>query len=399
MDIKELKQTLSLETVAKDFNIPITTSHGRCPCPFCNSNSGFKVTKDVYYLCYRCGKRGDVFNLLIDWHIAEDTSKAFRLLKAKYGNANSVTYYQDYETANLIYTFYRRCAEDVNKELLAFLRSRGYPTTTLINEIGYCPESLPRWADNSTTQALARKGHFNMGKLVFQNRVMFPVKDSCGRIVHYTGRSLDPLAELRWFHSTGTPPINNYLYGLHNIESFKTDYVVITEGVTDCCALREINIPAVACFGINSPLAHHSYSLKHATHLIAIFDRDKYPLGSDKAGEYKSWGPITPHLIDLAIATKIPVFCYMVPSWPNVKDINDFLKEIDFDLREFKRHLANDAVTLHEFTFDLYKSDTKKHEHLWRLNQAVPDSDSLIKIKQYVEGHYQDWSNYVLDLL
>lgn len=402
MDIQALKASVTLTELASVFEIPLTKGDGREPCPFCFSHTAFKVTRNSYYTCYRCGKHGDILNLLIDYGISQNYKEAFSLIKSKVTTTNNST--TEYKTTlnelEHIHQYFLEIAKDYPSIKEEFALSRGYSLNSLF-DVGLCIDGIE--PDYKTKQLLIKRQLWyeesdkGKGSFALSNRLVFPIKNANGRVVHFTGRAIDKDVEPRWLHSRGKPSINHYLYGLDAIyQQRKHDYVIITEGVTDCLALLELEEPAVGCFGVNSPLVQHAWALKHVTHIVAIFDRDKYPLGSDRAGEYKSWSGMTPALIDLSLNLKVPIFCCMVPDWSSVKDINNYLSVIDYDKSVFKRHLANNAVPLEDFAFDLYKRKPKYHESLWRL--ASTNEELKINLKGLVEKQYNCWSDYVKEL-
>jgi hypothetical protein len=209
-------------------------------------------------------------------------------------------------------------------------------------------------------------------------------------------------------HSKGTPAINNYLWGLDQVKYQQQDYVILCEGVTDGICLKALGEPVVSCFGVNIPLVHHAWALKDLSHMVIVLDRDKYPLGSEQAGQYKSWSRMLPNLVELAGALpNTKIFCCMVPNWSGVKDINDFMLAIDWDLTEFKRYLANNSVTLTAMAVDLVLqlpggSTPKQHGDLWKLLKGNNfDASAASLLKQYVEQtepYRGDWARYIADL-
>ncbi len=403
MDIQALKASVSLAELANAFDIPITKGDGREPCPFCFSHSAFKVTRNTHYICYKCGKRGDILNLLVDYGISKDYKEAYAAIKEVAGVSDGVIneYRVTLNELEEVHRYFLWLANGNPNVIEQFASSRGYNLESLAG-VGFCPDVIDPdyrikqllikhqlWYEQSTNGAASCCS--------LRGRLVFPIKNANGRVVHFTGRAVDKDVEPRWLHSRGKPSINHYLYNLDAIHNnHKQDYVILTEGVTDCLALLQLGEPAVGCFGVNSPLVQHAWALKHVSHIVAMFDRDKYPLGSERAGEYKSWSGMIPALIELSLDLKVPVFCCMVPDWSGVKDVNDYLQTISYDKRQFKQHLANNAVPLEDFTFELYKKKPKYHETLWRL--AGQNDELRINLRQFVEDRYTCWSDYVKEL-
>jgi hypothetical protein len=393
--IQQLKAQLTLTTVAEKFNIPLTKGDGRQPCPFCSSHTAFKTTRNEHYVCFKCGKRGDILNLLVDYEICKTNQEAFREL-AQLAAPGEHIYREKATGLADVHEYFLEQARKNPNILKDFATSRGY-SLAVLKDVGYAPPG-----NDVPDHIRALLVRYNLwyeakpSRPFFQDRLIFPVRDCNGSIVHFTSRAVDPTVEPRWMHSQHKPPINNYLYNLDQIPKDK-DYVVVTEGVTDCLSLLEIGEPAVACFGVHNPMVHYAWALKHITHLVAIFDRDKYALGTEKFGQYKSWSNIMPGLINLSLELQIPIFCCMVPDWSGVKDVNDYLITIEYDPKEYRRHLANNCIPLEKFAFDLYKNDIKQHDQLWRL--AKYNLELELMLKQFVDAAYPSWTSYLKTLL
>jgi hypothetical protein len=86
----------------------------------------------------------------------------------------------------------------------------------------------------------------------------------------------------------------------------------------------------------------------------------------------------------------------MVPNWSGVKDVNDFLKSIDFDLMEFKRYLANNSRLLGDLALELYLDYPEEHDKLWSLLKHVQEPGTLVKLKTYIESRYSNWTDYLI---
>lgn len=398
-----IKDQLGLSQVAKHFNIGDIGSNGRADCPFCYGSKSLKTTRDQYYKCFKCGVSGSVFDLLIHSGQAANFSEALSLLRPLVDS----TYQHLEKQVSILDKLWKDLQTTDNKPTISWLRSRGIPVErapgTFFDDFAYWSTELSdKIMQTYSPKEIALLGEYGLYPLQrFENRVLSPVKNLSGRIVHFTGRSLDREPKTRWLHtkaSQGGPPINNYLYQLHTVAQQKQDYLILCEGVTDCMSLRALGEPSVACFGVNMTLTQHAWAIKDkVSHLVVILDRDKYPLGSPLAGRYKSWSGMVPNLIDLAVELKIPIFCCMVPNWSGVKDVNDFLKELDFDLSEFKRYLSNNYRTLGDLALEMYLDNTEEHDRLWSLLKHVPDASITATLKGYIEARYANWTDYILD--
>jgi hypothetical protein len=360
-----------------------------------------KTTRNQYFKCFKCGASGSVFDLLIHSNKASSFSEALTMLRPLV----EVAYKRQEKSLNLLDKLWSDLLAQNQAVTIEWLKGRGIPVdrvpTSYLDEFAYWSDDFSKVVIQKYTskevQMLEEYQLYPLNR--FENRIIFPIKNLNGRVVHFTGRSIDKEEEgPRWLHTKADPPINNYLYQLHTINNQEQDYIILCEGVTDCMSLRALGEPAMACLGVNISLTQHAWALKNkVTHIVVMLDRDKYPLGTPRAGEYKSWSGMVPNLIDLATELRVPIFCCMVPNWSGVKDINNFMNEIDFDLREFKRHLANNSVTLGELALDMYIDKIEEHDALWSLFKHLPDSKAIGKLKQCIESRYTDWTEYILN--
>jgi DNA primase len=392
MNASELKELLPLTRVASLYNIPITIGHGRQPCPFCHSKTAFATTREKYYRCYKCGKSGDIYKLIQDNNQATSFVDAYkRLLSHVQGSHLHSTYIANLSGLNQAFSLYKDEASKNESIVKSYVESRGW--TYKPGHVGLArPDTLTK--GGMTIEELTDLQLYNPDYKTehFTNHLVFPVRDLNGNIVHFTARALDKDAELRWKHSKGKSPINNFLYNSNTIKS--AERVIICEGASDCESLKEMGESAVGVFGVNIPLVHNAQVFTNCKSVLAVFDRDKYPLGDEQAGQYKSWTHITPHLIDLAVEIKKPIFCLMVPNLPGVKDVNDYLLEIEYDKVEFQSWLRL-KQPLHKIALDLYKKNIKKHDLLWRLQAACPINSFDRYMQSYIEENYNSWPEYL----
>lgn len=224
---------------------------------------------------------------------------------------------------------------------------------------------------------------------LYDSHVVFPVRTANGKLVHVQGRNTDPTANLRWLADKGQPPINNYLYNLENLNK-STNYVVIVEGISDALSLLELDEPTVGTFGINVSLLRHVSSFKNLTHILAIFDRDKYSIGTALEGRYKSWTQIIPELCKLSIELKIPIYTWMVPDISGVKDLNDLLIEIDYDEGTYKDLLVETVVPLERMCLEIIKTTEDKELYwlLWELHRELKNTEEEKLLEEHVNRKY-----------
>jgi hypothetical protein len=157
----------------------------------------------------------------------------------------------------------------------------------------------------------------------------------------------------------------------------------------------EIDLTAVGTFGVNAALTPFFKELEGVESIVAVYDRDKYPIGHPKQGQYKSWSNILPSLIELGIQCQKPIYTLMVPNQSGIKDLNDFLLDLAFDRAAFLDYASKAAKPIQQLAFTLYHRNLKQHPTLWRLNSA---GFPLPELKDWVELNYPSWVDYLNEL-
>lgn len=394
---EELKEALTISKVASLLNIPLPTGQGNQPCPFCQSSKSFKVYYDKVYKCFRCGARGDVFTLLKDAKLASSFKEARELLLDHVDSTVETRQYRSrLKGIDRVFSFYHQEVFKSKDRVAEYCLSRGWRHTLRETDFGFSNSSTflqDKGLDKTQLEELGLM--WSDTKEIYDEHLIFPIRNSSGSVVHLQGRNLGVNPERRWLADKGTPSITNYLYNLDKVK--QSDYAVIVEGISDCRSLIEIEEPAVATFGINIPLVSHAKDFKHCSHLLAIFDRDKYPLGTPQAGQYKSWSQITPYLCELAIELRIPIFTWKVPNLPGVKDLNDLFLELEYDSEAYKELLKKTAVPLHRMALEVFSASSNKAHHslLWGLHEAVDEPAELDRLESYVIKQHGNWRSYL----
>ena len=232
-----------------------------------------------------------------------------------------------------------------NPSVIDYLEKRGFNIDFIkMMRIGYAPPSgsilslYPISINSLLSHHLATtKYEF------FWNRIIFPVYNVNGYLVHLTGRKFlpDGKEDMKWLDSKAVPVIGsckNYLLFEHELSSYRhrSDTLYLVEGVPDAFIMKQLGYPVVGIMGLQKLLYHTSkletYGFKN---LVAVFDNDRYEIDHPYyPGELKSWRVTTNQLIDLQLyfGKKMQVDVCMIPEDIEtedgyVKDVNDlFMK-------------------------------------------------------------------------
>ncbi len=376
MSIAQIKEHASLiKAAAPEYEL----KEGYQQCPFCSRPKKFKVSEDRWFKCYHpscvASSGGDVITFLQTIGKAKDFGEAVAIASSGV-NLPGRAWYKRLDVLRLAFNAYT-CA-DSHPAVLKYLRDRSLGKVLVSHPIGYAPDETYLQSQGLVLKDLVDVGlAYPSGREFFSNRVIFPIRDRSGAIVHMQGRSLDPNVDLRWLSTPsniGTtkkqqvvPPINSFLFNTECLnESCETVY--LTEGISDGYSLLELGKSAVSCFGLEPRLVKYADSFAKAKKLIAVFDNDRYPHGSELGGLYKSWSRIVPHLIELAEhVTSLEILCLTPPTsyirgkgatafhTEGIKDINDWIVAglTPSDLDDYAASVAKPLVN---FAIDMYGS-------------------------------------------
>ncbi len=141
------------------------------------------------------------------------------------------------------------------QEAMAYLQKRGLtPATIETFGLGYAPESWDALTKHFTEKGISIDDLLAVGLVTerqsgdgvydkFRNRVMFPIRDSMGRMVGFGGRILNPEDQPKFMNSPQTPLFDKgrLLYALDQARKAirAQDQVVIVEGYLDVIALHQ----------------------------------------------------------------------------------------------------------------------------------------------------------------
>lgn len=201
--IETIKQRLPIADVLSSYITLIPAgSQFKAKCPFHNERTAsFSVSPDrgLYY-CFGCGVKGDIVTFVEQFE-GVDFKGALKILADRAG----VPLTDDYgtrEKTDGIYSVLEKTALKYQAELakhpevLAYLAKRGVTPETIASfRIGYAPSEWRfvasafsgnelRDAQDAGLVKKTEKGYYDR----FRSRIMFPLCDSSGRVVGFSGR-------------------------------------------------------------------------------------------------------------------------------------------------------------------------------------------------------------------
>jgi DNA primase len=282
-------------------------------CPFHSEKTpSFWVSPDKqFYHCFGCGKHGTVVGFLMDHdHLAfpeavEELATRLGLEVPREGGGEAAAPRAEEPLYELMARVARYYAECLAREPRArdYLAKRGLTAETLERfQLGYALNSwndvLKRFGgDDLGRRRLAETGliierersqtqfsdrHYDR----FRDRIMFPIRDTRGRVIAFGGRVIDA-GEPKYLNSPETVLFHKgrELYGLYETRRARSNLkrLLIVEGYMDAVRLHQEGIDyAVATLGTATTAEHFRRIFRLVPEVVFAFD-------GDRAGRAAAW--------------------------------------------------------------------------------------------------------------
>ena len=265
--VEKIKERLSIVDVLSSYlKLEKAGGNYRAPCPFHNEKtpSFFVSPARASYYCFGCGQKGDIFTFVEQFE-GLDFKGALKVLADRAGvpieSYSSSSQQKEksqkdrlYELMESATVFYEQQLA-LSNEAKDYLARRGVTTESTRNfRIGFAPHTdTAGW--RAVTEALRAKGFSDAelelaglskkpeekkGDLYdrFRDRVMFPISDTGGRVIAFSGRILhDVEGQGKYINSPETPIFKkgSTLYGLDKakFEIRRRDSAILVEGQLD----------------------------------------------------------------------------------------------------------------------------------------------------------------------
>ncbi len=279
-------------------------------CPFHDEKTpSFHVYNDAnpaHYHCYGCGAHGDAIDFLKNLdHMS--FNEAVESLARRYGleiprdpaAQQAVNRFKPLYDAS---EFAAEAFQDALKKhpqreiAISYLKNRGLSREMIeLYGIGFAPPERSFLQDGSAPNQLKSLMDIRLvgekdGRRyeLFQNRLMFPIRDTRGRVVAFGGRTLGQ-DRSKYINSPENPIFHKskQLYGLWEArkQAKQLDQLIVVEGYLDVISLAQFGINnAVAAMGTATNEENLSHLLSTCPDIVFCFDGDKAGLNAaDKA--------------------------------------------------------------------------------------------------------------------
>jgi DNA primase len=276
-------------------------------CPFHNEKTpSFFVSpdRDSYY-CFGCGAKGDIFTFVQEFE-GVDFFGALKMLAEKTGVTLERGSFEKKDDKEAIFNALEAATQFFESNLSRsqsaknYLEKRGLTEKTIKDwRIGFVADdwrtlydylTARKFSDNEIEQAGLIKRNERSFYDRFRGRIMFPIRDSVGRVVGFTGRILpenetrlvagQTVEAAKYLNSPETSVFNKsriiYGFDMAKLAIKKFDYSVIVEGQMDIIMCHQAGFQnVVATSGTALTPEHLTLLRRISNRVIMAFDADK----------------------------------------------------------------------------------------------------------------------------
>lgn len=316
--IEEIKSRLNIVDVAGAY-IKLEGAGGnfKALCPFHNERTpSFLISPSRQtYHCFGCNRGGDILSFIEEIE-GIDFSGALKILADKAGveltreKAGSKELKDErdalYRALELASKFYEAVLPKF-PEAVAYLKNRGLTDETIAKfRVGFAPDEWRPLGDFFAKKGVPEAVSEKAGLIVrsqkgfydrFRGRVMFPLADSSGRVVAFSGRilgsgpgkTLGASADAKYVNSPETEVFHKsrVLFGFHNAKDSmrRMDSAVLVEGQMDLILSHQVGVTnAVASSGTAFTAEHLGLIKRFTKNIILAFDADDAGLAAAHKG-------------------------------------------------------------------------------------------------------------------
>ncbi|MBI6882945.1 DNA primase [Pseudomonas putida] len=302
-------QTDIVDTIGGFIKLKKTGKDFSALCPFHKESSpSFTVNPErQFYYCFGCGAGGNTMNFLNAYQgrsflsVLQDMADAAGVdltpfLKSAQGDNQALLILPAINEAKRFFVEALRDEDSGAKAAREYLHSRGITEEMWdLFAIGYAGNGQRVVEALLEHQgALIEAGIVQVSKegdkgwngtpraySMFRNRVVMPIRDTRGKTIAITGRTLSADVKPKYLNSKETSYFskNNVLYGLYeSIQKFGTEklkHLIVAEGQTDVIANIMANKAACGAMGSSMSAQQLRLLIRHGERITFVFDGDK----------------------------------------------------------------------------------------------------------------------------
>jgi len=378
--VEEIKSKIGIEEVVGSYiELKQSGKALKALCPFHTEKTpSFTVsTERQSFYCFGCNKGGDIFTFVEEFE-GVDFKGALKILGEKAGV--DIRHYtgtaQDKkkkEKNDRLYLLLSRATEMYRERWVSDKKARGYTTQRGITDetaerftIGFAPDSWSFTLDGLQKEGYSFEEIEEAGLVIkseagkrydrFRNRIMFPIADSSGRVVGFSGRTLDSdTTTAKYINSPETKLFKkrDILYGIDRAKLGirKLGFSILVEGQMDLVLSHQAgfrNTVATSGTALRGRESEGETGISNLELVKRISKNIVIAFDSDKAG-------ITATIKNARLALSLGMDV-KVARLPDGSDPADVILE---DAKEWKRiiKMSEDAI---EFQLQTIQSEAKE---------------------------------------
>ena len=348
-------------------------------CPFHQEKTpSFSVNQErQFFYCFGCGAGGNAIGFImdfdkVDFPIAVETLAKDAGLEVPHEESQNqqrkaridTSLYDVLSDANNYYQAQLR-KHPQKQTVVNYLKTRGLTGKVAAKfSIGFAPPgwqnllkelgteknkqkllldaglTLERNKDKSQSKTQSRGSDFDFYDR-FRDRIMFPIRDSRGRVIAFGGRVLGD-EKPKYLNSPETSVFqkSSELYGLYELRQSrdKVEKIILVEGYMDVIALSQMGVQnTLATLGTATNARHLNKIFKQVSELIFCFD-------GDEAGSKAAWRALETALPLMEDGRQVK-FLFL----PSGEDPDTYVRSIG-QLQFIKK--VNTAKPLEDFLFE-----------------------------------------------
>jgi len=305
-------------------------------CPFHQEKTpSFSVNPERgFFHCFGCGKGGNAIDFIMGVenltyaearrHLAE---KLGIKIDTPSGRPQAHAEIDRYQVMDQAAQFYAKCLQS-SPVALQYLQSRELqPQHVKQFGLGFAPNEWDSLLTAFRRRDFPEKVMVELGLIIprkegsgyydrFRNRVMFPIRNTLGRVIAFGGRALDPKDNAKYLNSNDTPLFNKskVLYLLDRAKDVLKDRgAVLVEGYMDAISLHARGFTqAVASLGTALTMDHIHILRRYTNDFTLLYDGDSAGIKAAMRG------------VELFFETGHPVRVALLPGG---MDPDDFIKK------------------------------------------------------------------------
>jgi DNA primase len=351
--VEEIKARISIEELISSYiKIEKSGKSYKARCPFHNEKTpSFFISPDRGgYYCFGCGAKGDIFSFVEQFEgldfkgalkvlaekagvklekrndsIESDSDKLFKMteeatkyFEEQYGKSKEAQAYIKSRgiTVETRQAFRIGWAPEGWQNLFDYLRKKGWQES-LIEKAGFIKKSDPSTGStDSTSSPKSSSKQVNTTPRYydrFRGRIIFPITDSSGRVVAFTGRILhDDGKSAKYLNSPETPIFtkSQILFGLDKAKSEirRLGYSILVEGQMDLVLSHQVGVKnTIAASGtaLTDQAQGESGVVSNLGLVRRLSPNMIIALDSDKAGRTATMRAVAATALSMGMSVKI----------------------------------------------------------------------------------------------